>query len=71
MDHNQFQDWLSGIDGLSPAQRQQTQGVLQGETEATASLAVIEARLAENHQCPHCGTPGAVSRGMARGLRRY
>ena len=42
-----------------------------GENEAIASLAAIEARLAETRQCPHCGTPGAVSKGMARGLRRY
>ena len=42
-----------------------------GETEAIASLAAIEARLAETRQCPHCDTPGAVSQGMARELRRY
>ena len=71
MDHDQFQEWLSGVDGLRQAQRQQLQGVFLGETETTDSLAAIEARLAENHQCPHCDTPGAVSRGMARWLRRY
>ena len=60
-DHNQFQDRLSGIDGLSPELGLQTQGVLSGETEATALLAAIEARLAETRQCPHCDTPGAVS----------
>ena len=31
----------------------------------------IEARLPETRQCPHCDTAGAVSRVMARGLRRY
>ena len=25
MDHKQFQNWVSGVDGLSPPQRQQTQ----------------------------------------------
>ena len=30
MDHKQFQDWLSGIDHLSPAQRQQTEAVFLG-----------------------------------------
>ena len=31
----------------------------------------IEAQLEETRQCPHCNTPGAISKGMARGLRRY
>ena len=43
MDHKQFQDWLSGIDHLSPAQRQQTEAVFLGDTETSASLAAIEA----------------------------
>ena len=30
MDHKQFQEWLSGIDHLSPAQRQQTEAVFPG-----------------------------------------
>ena len=72
MDHNQSQKCLSGIDWRSPAQRQQMQSVA-GETEADASLEAIEARASENRQYSHCGTLGAVSRGMARGggLRRY
>ena len=71
MDHKQFQEWLSGIDHLSPAQRQQTEAVFLGDTETSASLAAIEATVGEDRQCPHCGTPGAISRGKARGLRRY
>lgn len=71
MDHKQFQEWLSGIDGLSPAQRHQAHVVLLGESEPSASLEAIEARVADERQCPHCGTPGAISRGKARGLRRY
>ncbi len=27
--------------------------------------------MGEDRRCPHCGTPGAISRGKARGLRRY
>ncbi len=54
MDHKQYQEWLSGIDRLSPAQRREA-----------------EAAVGEDRRCPHCGTPGAVSRGKARGLRRY
>ena len=71
MEHKQFQNWVSGVDELSQGQRQQTQGLLSGVTDENASLMAIEARLAETCQCPHCNTAGAVSRGMARGLRRY
>ena len=71
MDHKQFQDWLSGIDHLSPAQRQEAETVFMGVSEASSSLAAIEASVGESRQCPHCGTPGAISRGKARGLRRY
>ena len=71
MEHKQFQNWVSGVDAFSQGQRQQTQGLLSGVTDENASLMAIEARLAETRQCPHCNTAGAVSRGMARGLRRY
>ena len=71
MDHNQFQEWLSGIEQLSPAQRQQAEAVFLGASDTSASLAAVEASVGEDRQCPHCGTPGAVSRGKARGLRRY
>ncbi len=71
MDHKQFQEWLSGIDRLSPAQRREAEAVLSGGSQASASLAAIEAAVGEDRRCPQCGTPGAVSRGKARGLRRY
>ena len=71
MDHKQYQEWLSGIDRLSPAQRREAEAVLSGGSQASASLAAIEAAVGEDRRCPHCGTPGAVSRGKARGLRRY
>ena len=71
MDYKRFQEWLSGIEQLSPAQRQQAEAVFLGASDRSASLAAIEASVGEDRQCPHCGTPGAVSRGKARGLRRY
>ena len=70
MDHNRFQEWLSNLDRLSPAQKQQVLDMLE-EALAGDSLEAMEARMAENRQCPHCDTLGAVSRGKARGLRRY
>ena len=71
MDHKQFQEWLSGIDHLRPAQRREAEAAFTGGSQATASLAAIEAGVGEDRRCPHCGTTGAVSRGKARGLRRY
>ena len=71
MNNQQFQEWLLGPDHLSPAQWQQTEAVFPGDTETSASLAAIEAAVGEDRQCPHCGTPGTISRGKARGLRRY
>ena len=71
MNHDQFQKWQSGMDLLDPVQKHRTQILLSGTTEAAVSLETLEARLAERRQCPHCNTPGAVSRGTPRGLRRY
>ena len=52
MDHKQFQEWLSGIDHLSPAQRQQTEAVFPGDTETSASLAAIEAAVGGDPPVP-------------------
>ena len=71
MNHDQFQEWQSGMDLLDPVQKQQVQIFLSEITETAVSLETMEARLAEHRQCPHCNTPGAVSRGTPRGLRRY
>ena len=71
MDRKKFQDWLAGVDNLSHAQRSEALAVLSGQPDSVLSLAAIEASVEEDRRCPHCGTPGAVSRGKARGLRRY
>ena len=72
MDHKQFQEWLSGIDHLSPAQRQQTEAVFLGDTETAASLAVIEAAVGgEIASARIVARQAPISRGKARGLRRY
>ena len=71
MDHKQFQEWLSGLEALGPSRRREAEPALSGASQGAASLAAIEARVGEDRRCPHCGTTGAVSRGKARGLRRY
>ena len=71
MDHRQFQKWLSGIDHLGTGQRKELEALLSGGSQASASLAAIAASVEKDRRCPHCGTPGAVLRGKARGLRCY
>jgi transposase-like protein len=66
-----FQEWLSRVDGLTEAQRREALAVLSGRSEGAASLAAVELGVDEERRCPRCGTPGAVSRGKARGVRRY
>ena len=71
MDHKKYQNWVSGIDELTPPQKEQAQDLMSGVTGENASLMTIEAQLEESRQCPHCKASGAVSKGMARGMRRY
>ena len=66
-----FQVWLSAARGLTRAQRREALAVLSGRSEGEASKAAIELGVDEARRCPHCSSEGAVSRGMARGLRRY
>ena len=47
MDHKRYQSWVSGIDDLSPPQKEQTQDLLSGVTGENASLMAIEAQLEE------------------------
>ena len=71
MDVKGFQVWLSAARGLTRAQRREAFAVLSGRSEGEASKAAIELGVDEARRCPHCASEGAVSRGMARGLRRY
>jgi transposase-like protein len=71
MDRREFQAWLSAAETLTKAQKAEAVEVLAGRPGGTAALAAIEFGVAEERHCPHCGTPGAVARGYARGLRRY
>jgi transposase-like protein len=71
MDRKQFEAWLSAAETLTAAQRAEAVAVLAGRAAGPAALAAIEFGVGEDRLCPHCGTPGAVARGRARGLRRY
>ena len=61
----------SAARGLTRAPRREALAVLSGRSEGEASKAAIELGVDEARRCPHCASEGAVSRGMARGLRRY
>ena len=71
MKRGRFQEWLSGVDELTAAQRSEALSVLSGRSSGAASVAAVELAVDEERRCPRCDTPGAVSRGRARGLRRY
>ena len=71
MERKAFQTWLSAIDTLSAAQKTEVGEVLAGRPVGEASLAAVESSVGENRSCPHCGTPGAVANGKARGMQRY
>ena len=62
MYHKQFQAWISQVDELSTAQRKEAKSALSGSSQASASLAAIEAGMGEDRQCPQCGAAGAICR---------
>ena len=71
MDVAAFRAWLSGVVDLTAEQQQELDVVLTGRDGEAEVVAAIEACVRDERQCPHCGTPGAVKRGRANGLRRY
>ena len=71
MHRSGFLDWLSRVDDLTEGQRREALAVLSGRSAAAASVAAVELGVDGDRRCPRCGTPGAVSMGRARGLRRY
>ena len=71
MDHERFRDWFSHVDDLTVTQRAEVAAALSERPQGAASLAAIELGVDDERRCPHRGSGGAVSRGMARGLRRY
>ena len=71
MDHERFRDWFSRVDELTATQRKEVAAVLSDPPEGAVALAAIELGVDDERRCPHCGAGGAVSRGKARGLRRF
>ncbi len=70
MDRKTFLGWVSRVDDLTDAQRADTMAFLADHPHK-GTAGTIELAVDVDRQCPHCQTPGAENRGMARGLRRY
>ena len=51
MNHSEFQKIMSDLESLGPAQKQQVMDFLSGESQVSASLTTIEARVEEKRQC--------------------
>jgi transposase-like protein len=71
MDFAVFRAWLSGVEELTPEQRQEVHETLSGRAPGAEVAARVEERVAAERHCPHCGSDGAVKRGLANGLQRY
>ena len=71
MDHERFRDWFLRVDELTATQRKEVAAVLSDPPEGAAPLSAIELGVDDERRCPHCDAGGAVSRGKARGLRRF
>ena len=71
MDHERFREWFSRVDELTAVQRKEVAAMLSEPSEGAAALAAIELGVDDERRCAHCGAGGAVSRGKARGLRRF
>ena len=71
MERKEFLTWLSEVDRLSEAQKQEAGEVVAGRPVGEASLAAIEMGVGEDRSCPRCGAHGAVANGKSRGLQRY
>lgn len=71
MENAAFQAWLSASELLTTSQREEALAALSGQSGRAASVLAVERGLDEERHCPHCDTPGAVRRGLSRGLWRY
>ena len=59
MERKKFLTWLSEVDRLSEAQKQEAGEVLAGRPAGEASLAAIEMGVGEDRSCPPCGAHGS------------
>ncbi len=71
MQHVLFRAWLAEIDDLTPEQRRELEAVLAGRLPRSSVTAAIEAPVADERRCPHCGCTRSVGRGRADGLQRF
>lgn len=62
---------LALVGRLTRGQRQELVGTLQAQSNADASVEVLESTASQTRACPHCKSERIVRNGMADGLQRY
>lgn len=71
MKANDFRKLSSSLKDLTPHQRQVLVDRLQPAAQASASCQLIETRVTERPNCPHCAHEHISRWGFANGLQRY
>ena len=71
MDHTEFKQYLSRLEGLSPAQKRKLSDVLRVKDEGEAVAETLEKRMSGDGHCPHCKHNQFQRWGISHGMQRY
>ena len=71
MDPTEFKQYLSGLEGLSPAQKRKLSDVLRIKDEGEAVAETLEKRISRDGHCPHCKHVPFQRWGISNGMQRY
>ncbi len=71
MDHTEFKQYLSRLEGLSPAQKRKLSDVLRVKDEGEAVAETLEKRMSGDGHCPHCKHNQFQRWGTSHGMQRY
>ena len=70
MDHTEFKQYLSRLEGMSPAQKRKLSNVLRVKDEGEAVAETLEKRIFGGG-CPHCKHVRFQRWGTSHGMQRY
>src|SRR5579864_6513230 len=71
MKKQEMQRLLALLGRLTRGQRQELASALRAQSNAEASIEVLESTGSQARGCPHCKSQRLVRNGMADGLQRY
>ena len=71
MDHTEFKQYLSRLEGLNPAQKRKLSDVLRVKDEGEAVAETLEKRISGGGHCPHCKHVQFQRWGISNGMQRY